>query len=239
MDLRNPLAYKRSKSESPLYQEETERPERRKLVVVGDGAAGKTSILWQISKGNIPTEHIPTVVENSVIHLRIKKPPSFIASRNNRPNSLDESKKSNVMIDLELTLWDTAGQEELDRIRPITYPNTDILLLVCSVDNPDSLFNIKAKWNTEVSHYCRGVPKILVANKLDLADDPRVRAKLKDQGLEIITAEQLEKVRKEIKADSAFIVSALSGINIKNLFEAAGALALSKPKARVRKCQIF
>lgn len=40
---------------------------------------------------------------------------------------------------MELALWDTAGQEDYDRLRPLSYPDTDVILMCFSIDSPDSL----------------------------------------------------------------------------------------------------
>lgn len=46
---------------------------------------------------------------------------------------------------IELALWDTAGQEEYDRLRPLSYPESDVILIVFSVDFPTSLENVRDK----------------------------------------------------------------------------------------------
>lgn len=43
------------------------------------------------------------------------------------------------MRQVELALWDTAGQEDYDRLRPLSYPDTDVILMCFSIDSPDSL----------------------------------------------------------------------------------------------------
>lgn len=93
---------------------------------------------------------------------------------------------------VELALWDTAGQEDYDRLRPLSYPDTNVILMCFSVDSPDSLENIPEKWTPEViirrastrtgtkslfhdfqvKHFCPNVPIILVGNKKDLRNDP-------------------------------------------------------------------
>ena len=46
---------------------------------------------------------------------------------------------------VELALWDTAGQEEYDRLRPLSYPESNVILIVFSVDFPTSLANVQDK----------------------------------------------------------------------------------------------
>ena len=64
-----------------------------------------------------------------------------------------------------IQLFDTAGQEDYDRLRPLSYPDTDVILMCFSIDSPDSLENIPEKWTPEVKHFCPNVPIILVGTK--------------------------------------------------------------------------
>lgn len=54
-----------------------------------------------------------------------------------------------LSLQVELALWDTAGQEDYDRLRPLSYPDTDVILMCFSIDSPDSLENIPEKWTPE------------------------------------------------------------------------------------------
>ena len=46
---------------------------------------------------------------------------------------------------VELALWDTAGQEEYDRLRPLSYPETDVIFVCFAIDSPHSLENVMDK----------------------------------------------------------------------------------------------
>ncbi|OBZ75295.1 GTP-binding protein RHO1 [Grifola frondosa] len=165
------------------------RPDvKRKLVVVGDGArrylitlfllvlehryyraqggCGKTCLLIVYAENRFPearlalalTSYVPTVFENYVTLVQF------------------EGKL------VELALWDTAGQEEYDRLRPLSYPESDVILIVFSIDFPVSLANVQDKWYPEVAHFCEGTPIILVGTKIDLRRDEQTRRMLSAQG---------------------------------------------------------
>ncbi|KAG9053933.1 Rho GTPase [Serendipita sp. 407] len=102
------------------------RPLQRKLVVLGDGAAGKTSLLNVFCRGFFTHTYEPTVFENYVHELHV-----------------DDHW-------IELSLWDTAGQEEFDRLRSLSYAETHIIMLCFAVDNPISLENVESKWIDEI-----------------------------------------------------------------------------------------
>ena len=93
---------------------------RKKLVIVGDGACGKTCLLIVFSKDQFPEVYVPTVFENYVADIEV------------------DGKH------VELALWDTAGQEDYDRLRPLSYPDTDVILMCFSIDR---LVDIANKWH--------------------------------------------------------------------------------------------
>lgn len=192
-----------------------------KTVVVGDGAVGKTCMLISYTQNSFPRDYIPTVFDN------------FAA---------------NVMVDgtpINLGLWDTAGQEDYDRLRPLSYPQTDVFILTYSIISPSSWENISYKWYPEVSHHCPGVPIILVGAKLDARDDPEVLSNLSSRGMRPVTYEQGMQRAHEIGARKFIECSALTQKNLKSVFDEAIRASLnpagedSKKKKKARKCSIL
>lgn len=117
---------------------------QRKIVILGDGACGKTSLLNVFTRGYFPQVYEPTVFENYVHDI-------FIDGQS-----------------IQLSLWDTAGQEEFDRLRSLSYSDTHCIMLCFSIDSPDSLENVQSKWVGEIADHCDGVKLVLVALKCDL-----------------------------------------------------------------------
>ena len=165
-----------------------------KCVVVGDGAVGKTCLLISYTSNAFPKEYVPTVFDNYSANVTL------------------EGKTIN------LGLWDTAGQEDYDRIRPLSYPSTDIFLICFSLVSPASYENIKTKWYPEVSHHCPSAASILVGTKLDLREDPNYQQELQEKKLSPISTSQGEKLAKEVKAVKYLECSALTRDGLEDIF---------------------
>ncbi|KAI0395871.1 Rho2 GTPase [Xylariaceae sp. FL0594] len=175
---------------------------RRYLVIIGDGACGKTSLLSVFTLGYFPAHYIPTVFENYVTDCRVDG-------------------KS-----VQLALWDTAGQEDYERLRPLAYAKAHVLLIGFSVDSPDSLDNVKNKWIEEATERCPGVPIILVGLKKDLRDDPVAIEEMRKRSLRFVTERQGEATAQDIGARKYLECSSLSGEGVDDVFEAATRAAL-------------
>ena len=122
---------------------------------------------------------------------------------------------------ISLGLWDTAGQEDYDRLRPLSYPQTDVFLICFSIVSPPSFDNVKAKWFPEIEHHAPNVPIILVGTKLDLREDRGTMESLRQKKMEPVSYEQALQVSKEIRAHKYLECSALTQRNLKSVFDEA------------------
>ena len=159
-----------------------------KLVIVGDGAVGKTCLFTRYRLNEFPTDYVPTVFENFVEQVSYKKQT------------------------INLQLWDTAGQEDFDRIRNRAYGDTDVFLVCYAIDNKASFENIDTKWIPEVRHFCPEAKLVLVALKVD---------RRKDKNCECVETKQGEDLKMKINADAFWECSAKSGTNVKEVFKSA------------------
>jgi len=184
---------------------------RKKLVIVGDGACGKTCLLIVFSKDEFPEVYVPTVFENYVADIEV----------DNRQ--------------VELALWDTAGQEDYDRLRPLSYPDTDVILMCFSIDQPDSLENIPEKWVPEVKHFCPNVPIVLVGNKKDLRNDDYTIRDLQRNKQSPVTFNEGEQMASRIGAKAYLECSALTKDGVRAVFEAATRAALQRKQVKKSK----
>ncbi|CAR27377.1 hypothetical protein ZYGR_0I06510 [Zygosaccharomyces rouxii] len=184
----------------------SEQAVRRKLVIIGDGACGKTSLLYVFALGQFPQEYHPTVFENYVTDCRVDG------------------------IKVTLTLWDTAGQEEYERLRPFSYANADILLMGFAVDDPESLLNSKTKWAEEALRFCPDAPIILVGLKKDLR---QIKGSLQN---ELVSIDEAQQVARHIGAKKYLECSALTGDGVDDVFEIATRTSLLVNKEPGQNC---
>ncbi|KAJ2585900.1 hypothetical protein H4R99_008602, partial [Coemansia sp. RSA 1722] len=103
-------------------------------------------------------------------------------------------------VSVELALWDTAGQEEFDRLRFLCYPDANVIIICFSIDSPDSLLNVEEKWHVEAQQNSPRSPIILVGLKLDLRTDPAVINELAAYGQKPVSSEEGERIARSIGA---------------------------------------
>jgi len=187
-----------------------------KCVVVGDGAVGKTCLLISYTTNSFPSEYIPTVFDNYSATVTVDGKPVILG------------------------LWDTAGQEDCDRLRPLSYPQTDVFLVCFSVVNPTSFENVKEKWIPELRCHNPQTPVILVGTKIDLRQDRSIVERLRQFRQAPISNWQGVALSCAIGAVKYVECSALTQIGLKNVFdEAINAVLIPKQKPKKRSCELL
>ncbi|XP_052768528.1 ras-related C3 botulinum toxin substrate 1-like [Mya arenaria] len=173
-----------------------------KCVAVGDGSVGKTCLLKTFVDNSFPHDYVPTVFDND---------------------------KAVIAVDgsnYELHLWDTAGQEAYDRLRPLSYPMTDVFIMCFSViSKSESYESVSSKWVPEVRHHCKDTPIILVGTKAD------ARETFSDRS-EIVTHQQGLVLKKLVGARYYVECSALTQMGIVEVFQDAVRAAIAPPVKR-------
>lgn len=175
---------------------------RVKMVCVGDGGCGKTSLLLRYVRGTFPEDYVPTIFENYS---------SFV---------LFDGKT------IDLALWDTAGQEEYDRLRSLSYPETNVLIVCFAIDNIQSMSNVVERWLPEIDLYCPHVPFILVGLKSDL----RTQTMAIEHG-------GMRQMASTLGAVAYVECSAKYGYNVERVFSLSLAAAIS-PGLVKQDCQV-
>ena len=194
-----------------------------KCVAVGDGAAGKTSLLFRYTNDSFDEDYSPTIFDTYAALVSVD---SKICS---------------------ISLWDTAGQDDFDRLRPLSYPGTDVFVLVFSVISHASFENVASKWAPELQHYVPSAPVLLVATKTDLRHDKEAMQRLQARNLEPISYSQGARLAKEIGAAQYLECSSKTGEGVKEVFDTAIKQVLNercyKPKkgssAKSKTCTIL
>ncbi|EPY85183.1 rho-related GTP-binding protein RhoE-like protein [Camelus ferus] len=140
-----------------------------KIVVVGDSQCGKTALLHVFAKDCFPENYVPTVFENYTASFEI-----------------DTQR-------IELSLWDTSGSPYYDNVRPLSYPDSDAVLICFDISRPETLDSVLKKasagevtfdlnsgieinaiavlWKGEIQEFCPNTKMLLVGCKSDLRTD--------------------------------------------------------------------
>ena len=100
-----------------------------KIVVVGDSQCGKTALLHVFAKDCFPENYVPTVFENYTASFEI-----------------DTQR-------IELSLWDTSGSPYYDNVRPLSYPDSDAVLICFDISRPETLDSVLKKVSAEERGY--------------------------------------------------------------------------------------
>jgi len=133
-----------------------------KVIVIGEPAAGKTSLVKKYVSGHFPTDYRASIGTN----MYIKKV------------GLDSGQEAKIQ------LWDIAGQEKWIQMRHIYYKGAQGALILGDLTREKSFSQIEEFWFNDVKKYCPDIPIILIGNKTDL-DGEISKEKVEDIGKKI------------------------------------------------------
>ena len=168
-----------------------------KAVVIGKQQVGKTSLISTYLTGEFPQE----------------LPPQEL------PPQATPHEYSCEVEGLSLVICDSVGSEKDHRIRPLTYPSTDVFLLLFDVTCSEGQFrDLLPKWWVELKFYCPTVPVILVGSKVDLRENGDI---------ETISAEEGEAMAGQIGAVQYIEVSCCNNLGVRQVFDEAIRVGLS------------
>ena len=112
-----------------------------------------------------------------------------------------------------LNLFDTAGQTDFDKLRPLSYPRTDIFLVCYSVVSHTTFHNVREIWVPEINHFCPDTPFLLVGTQTDL------REEVTGQERPALTLSDGARLARELRAVKYLECSALTQKGLKTVFD--------------------
>jgi len=163
-----------------------------KVLVVGNVATGKTSIIRRYTKNEFSSDYHTTI-------------------------GVDFSLKSLTAdgLDINVQLWDIAGQDRFTGLSRIFYTHAVGAIVVFDIFDRDT-FNNAALWKKDIDDkvfFSNGdkIPVILMANKCDVIDNDHQPS---------ITSEQIETFCQQHGFFASFRVSAKLGSNVREACQA-------------------
>ena len=156
-----------------------------KVIVIGDPAVGKTSLLSKFATNQFEEKYLPTV------GVQILKEPIELKDHNATVN---------------LMFWDIAGQPQFYMLHRPYFNGADGMLLVFDITRSSTFSNVNNWYSSAVKYGLSGIPRILIGNKVDLAEERKIILPMAEHLSEKLNAPYLE-------------TSALTGENIKLVFQ--------------------
>ncbi|XP_051550618.1 rho-related GTP-binding protein RhoE-like [Myxocyprinus asiaticus] len=168
-----------------------------KIVVVGDSQCGKTALLHVFAKDCFPENYVPTVFENYTASFEI-----------------DKQK-------IELSLWDTSGSPYYDNVRPLSYPDSDAVIICFDISRPETLDSVLKKWKGEIQEFCPNTKMLLVGCKSDLRTDLTTLVELSNHRQTPVSYDQGSAMAKQISAPYIECSAVQSENSVRDIFHVA------------------
>jgi small GTP-binding protein len=136
----------------------------KKVVLLGDGGVGKTSLIARYVVDKFDDKYIATIgTKVSRKDIQVIKP--------------------NLIINLRLMIWDVLGQKEYSKIRAASLSGAQGLILVGDLSRSETVDSLLEFWLKEAELVVGKVPTVIVGSKVDIADKEQMTATvLESQG---------------------------------------------------------
>ena len=202
-----------------------------KAVVVGDGAVGKSCLCISMTTNAFPGEYVPTVFDNYSANMMVDGRAFNFGLWDTAGMASWVHWLTHHLFVLEshpisrrCVLGDPAGQEDYDRLRPLSYPGTDVFLLCYSCVSPASFSNVEEKWLPELRHHCPDAQIIIVETKGDLRTDDATLKRLEERHVAPISRDEAHQLARRTGCHIAF-TSALTQVGLRDVMSQVARLA--------------
>lgn len=218
-------------------------PVSLKCVLVGDSAVGKTSLLQTYTSDKFTTTHNPTIYDKfsskySIDNIAV----IFVFVHLIACRYIYYDKKSLLQYfslfpfcaasltvfgqRVNMTLCDTSGSDDFGHLRPLCYPQADVVLVLFSVTDYSSFENARGRWLKEVKRHCPSIPVLLIGTQVDKRDNGTLLRDFRSSNKKYVTRSEGTKAAASMKAVSYIECSAKAKTNVKSAFDEAIATAL-------------
>lgn len=196
-----------------------------KCTFIGDGAIGKTSLIFIYRYGSFPAEYSPLFINGNVIH-----------------NIMYEDQS------IKLNIQDIYGQKEIEDLINYVIPNTNVFIFCFSLVVPYSLKRLQELWLPHIKEKCPETPYILVGLKSDLRDSLiREKDLSENDFMRPISTSEGEEMCRNIKAQEYIECSSLKNYHVHDVFISAikqaiiykNSTSTNSKKKKSSKCNIF
>jgi Ras-related protein Rab-21 len=128
------------------------RQVKRKVLLLGDGAVGKTSLIRKFVTDKFDDKYITTIgTKVTKKDMRFKRPERETL--------------------LTLLIWDVLGQKGYKAVQATSYKGGEGVLMICDLTRKDTLESLKEYWIPELRKVTGDVPMVFVGNKSDLVGE--------------------------------------------------------------------
>ncbi|XP_005416049.1 rho-related GTP-binding protein RhoE [Geospiza fortis] len=137
---------------------------------------------------------------------------------------------------IELSLWDTSGSPYYDNVRPLSYPDSDAVLICFDISRPETLDSVLKKWKGEIQEFCPNTKMLLVGCKSDLRTDVSTLVELSNHRQTPVSYDQGANMAKQIGAATYIECSALQSENsVRDIFHVATLACVNKTNKNVKR----